>query len=57
MSDEEQEEIIQKLRDKVVRIDSNKPSSAQDVKEEDVIQKAQEAGETIDDDAIYADNN
>jgi hypothetical protein len=53
MSEQEQDEIIKKLREQVVKIDTKKPSKPNQVNEEEVIVKAKEAGETIvDDDTV-----
>lgn len=57
MGDKEQEEIIKKLREKVVKIDSQKPTKPTVVKEAEILEKAKEAGETIDDNALYTDDS
>lgn len=52
MSEQEQEKIIQQLREQVVKINTEKPSTPQKVEEKDVLEKAREAGDTVDDDTL-----
>jgi len=52
MSDQEQDEIIRKLREQIVKVDTKKPDKPNQVDEEEVIEKAKEAGDTINDNPI-----
>lgn len=57
MSEQEQEDVIKKLREKVVKINTNKPSSPHKVEEQEVKDNAKKAGETIDDDSVPPANS
>lgn len=57
MSDQEQEEIIKRLREQVVKIDTKKPTTPNKVEEKEVIEKAKKAGETIDDNFIPSEDS